>query len=482
MNFLDKLNETVTRNQSLLSVELAPDPEIWPRHFGAWKNASVYLWGLQEWLQFLIAETSDLVCAYRLNLEFYRALGSSGLGLLRQTLTALPSHIPVILDAQHGDFHTSSIFAQMIFTTWQVDAVTLSPYIGQDGVTPFLVYPDKAVFILCATANPSTAQFQEYPTSQSPFYLNLVEQAKTWGIPEQLGLEVGGSADVFARIRAISPERLILADDLSPEPSDLEPFLKAGLTANADGLIIAAPKEILANESPRDSIRLLRDNINKIRAEINQSNPICSVWFPDVCLLRQHPHKDLILQLYDIGCIQFGKFVQASGAVFPYYIDLRTIISHPQVFEQVLIAYTNILKDLKFDRIAGIPYGSLPTATGLGLRLNHPLVFPRKEVKAHGTRRLIEGQFCEGDTVVVIDDILITGKSVLEGIEKLESVGLVVNDVVVLIDHEEGAGLKLEKEGYQSHAALKFSEVVQTLYEAGRLDLEQHNILLKSTA
>ena len=266
----------MTRNQSLLSVELAPNPQIWPKHLGGWKGASAHIWELQEWLQFLIAETTDLVCAYTLRLEFYRTLGSSGLGLLRQILAAIPPHIPVILDAQHSDGHTSSIFAQMIFAIWQVDAVTLNPYIGQDGVTPFLIYPDKAVFILCATANPSTALLQEYPTRQSPFYLNLVEQAKTWGIAEQLGLEVGGSADVFARIRTITPEHLILAKDLSSEPTELEACLKAGLTSNGDGLIIPTSEELLGHESPRNAIQLLRNDINQMRATMTLGNPSCS--------------------------------------------------------------------------------------------------------------------------------------------------------------------------------------------------------------
>lgn len=323
---------------------------------------------------------------------------------------------------------------------------------------------------------------QEYPTRQSPFYLNLVEQAKTWGIAEQLGLEVAGSTDVFARIRAIAPERLILADNISLEPTELKAFLRAGLTSNADRLIISVPEDMLSLESPRNAIRSLRNDINQIRADMTQGNPTCSVWFPNVCILQEHPHKDLILQLYDIGCIQFGEFVQASGATFPYYIDLRSIISHPQVFEQVLNAYANILHTLTFDRIAGIPYGSLPTATGLGLRLNYPMIFPRKEVKAHGTRRLVEGQFQDGETVVLIDDVLITGKSVLEGIEKLQSVGLVVRDVVVLIDHEGNVTHKLERQGYQAHTVLKFSEIAKTLYEAGRLDSAQLDILLTTSA
>lgn len=278
-----------------------------------------------------------------------------------------------------------------------------------------------------------------------------------------------------------APKHLILAKDLSLEPTELEASLRAGLTSNGDGLIISTPEELLIQKSPRNGIQLLRTSINQVRATMTEGNPSCSVWFPNVCLLKEHPQKDLILQLYDIGCIQFGEFVQASGATFPYYIDLRTIISHPQVFEQVLNAYANVLQTLTFERIAGIPYGSLPTATGLGLRLNYPMIFPRKEVKAHGTRRLVEGQFQEGETVVLIDDVLITGKSVLEGIEKLQSVGLVVNDVVVLIDHEGEASHKLELLGYQAYAVLKFSEIAQTLYEAGRLNSAQLDILLKTS-
>ncbi len=482
MTFFEKLTGAIERHQSLLYVGLDPDPEVWPKHYGSWETVSRHLWGLQEWLQFLIAETADLACAYKLTLEFYRALGASGLELLSQTLKAIPAHIPVILDAQHSGLNTSTIFAQKIFAEWQVDAVTLNAYTGQDEVAPFLLYPDKAVFILCVTANPSAAVLQEYPTAESPFYLHLVKEAQTWGTPEQVGLEVGISSEVLARVRSLAPERLILAGDLSTEGSDLNKTLEAGLNANGDGLLVPVPQEWLSRENLRDPIRALRDEINQVRVKVAQGNPTCSVWLPDVCLLEQHPHKELILQLYDIGCLHFGEFVQASGATFPYYIDLRTIISHPQVFEQVLSAYAEILSSLSFDRIAGIPYGSLPTATGLGLRLNSPLVFPRKEVKAHGTRRLVEGKFCEGETVVVIDDILITGRSVTEGAEKLESVGLKVQDIVVLIDHEEGVRERLDNKGYRSHAVLTISEIAQTLSEAGRLNSEQLQLLLKTPA
>jgi uridine monophosphate synthetase len=195
--------------------------------------------------------------------------------------------------------------------------------------------------------------------------------------------------------------------------------------------------------------------------------------------------QPLILDLFDIGCLLFGEYVQASGAVFNYYIDLRQIISNPNLFHRVLHAYAALLEGLSFERIAGIPYGALPTATGLSLQLHKPLIYPRKEVKAHGARRLIEGDFQEGDRVAVIDDILITGGSVLEGIAKLESSGLVVQDVVVFVDHggsshpsaRPGARKRLEQAGYRCHAVLEIERITAVLHHSGRLSDSQAAIL-----
>lgn len=475
MNFFDKLNAAIARNQSLLFVGLDPNLEMMPRR----GNTASIIADLSDWLQFLISQTSDLVCAYKPTLGFYQALGVPGLELLEQTLKAIPAHIPVILDAKHSDLNTSSIFAQTIFTDWQVDAVTLSPYAGQDGVAPFLVYPDKAVFVVCCTSNPGAVALQQYPNSESPLYLQVVKEARTWGTLEQLGLEVGTTApDVMAKVRAIAPERVILARSIWAEGGNLSKILAAGLNSNGDGLLIPVPQDMLASTQPSIEIEPLRAKVDRARNQAIAQSASCAVWLPDVCLLNQHRYLDLILQLYDLGCIMFGNFVQASGATFPYYVDLRKIISNPQVFSTILGAYADILNTLQFDRIAGIPYGSLPTATGLALRLNYPMIFPRKEVKAHGTRKVIEGNFQPGETIVVVDDILISGKSAIEGAEKIESVGLNVRDIVVFMDHEQGVKDRLKEKGYRAHAVLTISEITQTLYEAGRIDEEQFKVLV----
>jgi len=481
MNFLDKLNAAIEQNHSLLYLGLDPNPESLPTDYGTPKTQSDLIDCLSNWLRSLINDTADLVCAYKPTLGFYTALGASGLELLQQTLAAIPEHIPIILDATHADLNSSSVFAQTIFEQWQVDAVTVSAYPGQDLVAPFLLYADKAVFVLCHTSNPAAVPIQEYPTSQSPLYLQIVKEAQTWGTQEQVALEVGvANPEVLSRIRAIAPERLILARSVWTEGNDLEKTLTVGLNSSADGLIIPVPQDLVSSKQARTEILDLGEIINQARIQIHQENQACPVWFSDVNFVEQKPHTDLILQLYDLGCIMFGEYLQASGATFPYYVDLRKIISNPQIFDKIIAAYAEILSDLQFDRIAGIPYGSLPTATGLALRMNYPMIFPRKEVKAHGTRRMVEGHFHPGETVVVVDDILISGKSVMEGAGKLQSTGLKVQDIVVLIDHEQGVKDRLKQHGYQGYSVLTISEIAETLYVTNRIDSQQYELFQES--
>lgn len=477
MSFFAKLEAAIARNDSLLVVGLDPNLEMVPDRYRRPNNgdrATQGIKGLQDWLLWVIEQTQNRVCAYKPTLGFYEALGAPGLALLETVLQAVPDSIPVILDAKHGDLNTSSVMAQTLFGQWQVDAVTLSPYSGQDLAAPFLMYLDKAVLVTCCTSNPSASHVQDHPTPENPLYLAIAQEARTWAAPAQLGLEVGTTDPaVLANVRAIAPERLILVRSVWQESVKLPQMLTAGLNADGKGLLLPVPQDWLGKQDLAERVRSLNQQVNATRHEVAQADASCAVWVSNVCTFDSHPQQNLILQLFDVGCILFGEFVQASGAVFPYYIDLRTIISNPQLFQQVLNAYAEILATLQFDRIAGIPYGSLPTATGLALQLNHPMIFPRKEVKAHGTRRMVEGHFEPGETVVVVDDILISGTSAMEGAAKLQSVGLTVHDIVVFLDHEQGVKDRLKQNGYRAHSVLSISEVTQTLFATGRISEEQ---------
>jgi uridine monophosphate synthetase len=164
--------------------------------------------------------------------------------------------------------------------------------------------------------------------------------------------------------------------------------------------------------------------------------------------------------LLEAGCIKFGEFTLKSGLKSPIYIDLRQVISHPKLLEQIGSAYLPILKELEFKRIAALPYAAIPIATAISLQGGYPMIYPRKEVKVYGTKAEIEGEFHTGETVVVIDDLATTGGSKFEAIEKLTAAGLKVKDVVVLIDRQSGAKEALEQAGFRLHAVLTISELL----------------------
>jgi uridine monophosphate synthetase len=188
---------------------------------------------------------------------------------------------------------------------------------------------------------------------------------------------------------------------------------------------------------------------------------------------EQWPVQILARDLIDAGCIRFGTFRLKSGAVSPIYIDLRRLVSHPRILRRVAHAYSNKLREFKFDRLVGIPYAALPIATAIGLEMNRPLIYPRREAKEYGTRASIEGDFAAGETAIVIDDLATTGGSKIETIEKLKSAGLVVHDVVVLIDREQGACESLASAGCQLYALVTLRELLDEMQRTGAMTREQ---------
>ena len=186
------------------------------------------------------------------------------------------------------------------------------------------------------------------------------------------------------------------------------------------------------------------------------------------------PHlTSLANELLEAGCIKFGEFTLKSGLKSPIYIDLRRIISYPSLLEKIGQAYLPILKDLQFARLAGLPYAAIPIATAVSLQGNYPMIYPRKEVKTYGTKAEIEGEFNAGETVVVIDDLATTGGSKFEAIEKLTAVGLLVKDVVVLVDRQSGAKESLEQAGYSMHAVLTITQLLDHWEKTGKVAKEK---------
>lgn len=177
--------------------------------------------------------------------------------------------------------------------------------------------------------------------------------------------------------------------------------------------------------------------------------------------------------LLEAGCIKFGDFTLKSGLQSPIYIDLRRIISYPKLLAEVAQAYLPIVSSLQFSRIAGLPYAAIPIATAISLAGNYPMIYPRKEAKSYGTKAEIEGEFHTGETVLVIDDLATTGGSKFEAIEKLTGAGLAVRDVVVLIDRQSGAKESLEQAGFELHAVLTITRLLDHWEATKKIPLDK---------
>lgn len=177
--------------------------------------------------------------------------------------------------------------------------------------------------------------------------------------------------------------------------------------------------------------------------------------------------------LLEAGCIKFGEFTLKSGLKSPIYIDLRQVISYPTLLARIGQAYLPLIRPLRFDRLAGLPYAAIPIATAVSLAGGYPMIYPRKETKTYGTKAEIEGEYHPGETALIIDDLATTGGSKFEAIEKLTAAGLVVRDVVVLIDRQSGAREALEQAGLKLHAVLTLTGMLSHWEASGKVPAAQ---------
>ncbi len=180
--------------------------------------------------------------------------------------------------------------------------------------------------------------------------------------------------------------------------------------------------------------------------------------------------NSLYSKLFDAGCIKFGEFKLKSGILSPVYVDFRGLISKPELLREVGNALAEKAQQIGCDRLAGIPYAGLPLGVAASMASNIPMIYPRKETKDYGTKKLIEGAYSEGEKVLVIDDIITDGASKIEAIKPLEEAGLVVKDVLIILDREQGGDKILAKAGYTLHSLGKLSVVLDALVAAGKVD------------
>lgn len=460
--FFTSLEERARTAQSLICIGLDPHPA---------DLSAPTAEAARDFCLRLIHATADLAAAFKPNAAFFEAMGPEGWQALKEVIAAIPAGIPIILDAKRGDIaSTAEAYARSAFECLGVNAITLNPYLGYDSLQPFLKDEDHGVFLLCKTSNPGSVDVQDlilagYP--QQRLYEKVAMLAQDWNSLDNLGLVVGAThPDALAAVRAAAPDLWFLAPGVGAQGGDLKLALRAGLRHDGLGMLITVSRAVARAADPHQAALEL---VKSIRAEQQ------AVWAetPETRMGRPLLSATLAEGLLSAGCVRFGNFTLKSGLQSPIYLDLRQLVSHPDLLAEVADAYLPILDGLKFDRLAALPYAALPIATAISLQGRYPMVYPRKETKTYGTRAEIEGEYIPGETVAVIDDLATTGGSKFEAIEKLTSAGLAVKDVIVLIDRQSGASEALREAGYRLHAVVTLTELLDYWERTERIPDEQ---------
>ena len=458
VGFFTRLDQRARETGSLLCIGLDPHPGDLATPTAA---------GARDFCLRLIEATQEVALAYKPNAAFFEAFGAEGWQALQDVIATIPEGIPVILDAKRGDIaSTAEAYARSAFETLGAQAITLNPYLGYDSIEPFIKAPEHGVFLLCKTSNQGAGDLQDLRLIGTRQARHLYEQvavlAQKWNDRQNVGVVVGAThPQALAGVRKLAPDLWILAPGVGAQGGDLHAALTAGLRADGLGLLIPVSRAISRAADPRAAAQALFKDIQQARQTLRRE-----------ALGEQIPPA-LAEGLLQAGCVKFGSFTLKSGLISPIYIDLRLLASHSALLAEVGAAFIPLLEKLHFDRLAALPYAAMPIGTAISLQSGWPMIYPRKEAKTYGTRAEIEGQFAPGETAVVIDDLATTGGSKFEAIEQLTGAGLVVKDVVVLIDRQSGAREALEKEGYQLHAVLTLTGLLDTWERSGRVPTEQ---------
>ena len=186
--------------------------------------------------------------------------------------------------------------------------------------------------------------------------------------------------------------------------------------------------------------------------------------------------KEFAIFLYKNNIIRFGNFTLASGKNSSYYVDLRLIPSYPHQFRKMIKNLQNLIVEKigldDFNCLASVPTGGLVVTSALAIEIVKPLIYVRSKPKEHGTTKSIEGKISAGMKVVMVDDVMTTGTSVLNGINQLKEAGLLVSDLYVIINRLEGGDKALSDIGVQTHQLTDILEITDILFQEKLIDEE----------
>ncbi|MAJ50967.1 MAG: orotidine-5'-phosphate decarboxylase [Flammeovirgaceae bacterium] len=238
-----QLFDHIKSKKSFLCVGLDPDLKKIPKHLLETEDP------IFEFNKAIIDATLPYAIAYKPNIAFYESLGIHGWQALKKTIEYIPKEVFTIADAKRGDIgNTSYKYAETFFKKMSFDAITLSPYMGQDSIIPFLDYKDKWAILLASTSNIGALDFQELMIENSggqKVYQKVIEISSQWGSDQNLMYVVGATrVSTLNHIRKIIPDHFLLIPGIGAQGGDLDVVCKYAMN-NSGGLIINSARNII---------------------------------------------------------------------------------------------------------------------------------------------------------------------------------------------------------------------------------------------
>ena len=273
MNRQQLIHQIFTK-KTFLCVGLDTDISKIPEHL---KNESD---PISTFNKAIIDATAPYCVAYKPNLAFYESYGLKGMMAFEKTIQYLKDHYPthfIIADAKRGDIgNTSKMYAQTFFEEYDLDSVTVAPYMGEDSVKPFLEYNGKWVILLALTSNKGSHDFQlTEDKSGERLFEKVLKKSQEWGTPENLMYVVGATQGrMFEDIRRIAPDHFLLVPGVGAQGGSLQEVCKYGMTKDC-GLLVNSSRGIIYAGKGTDfaeaAARKAREMREEMAVELNRS-------------------------------------------------------------------------------------------------------------------------------------------------------------------------------------------------------------------
>lgn len=389
----------------------------------------------------LLAELNGLVSGVKIGLPLIFGLG---LDLVEDIINTYRKSYFFICDPKMADIgHINSLEAAQLFDVG-FDALIVHAAIGIKGgideVVSLAEEMDKGVLGLCAMSHPGASEHL------NKHYNELLEIAAKAGVD---GFVVPATyPHLITSTKNAYPSSIIFSPGVGTQGASFGSALAAG----ADYEIIG--RSIAQAPSPAARAKEILKEIKETGIDIQK----------------------IAIALAKHRCVMVGEFKLTSGLMSPYYIDLRATPSHQDLFDLITSAYVAELKSLglSFDRIAGVATAGVPIGALVAYKLNKPFLYIRREERTHGTKSLIEGVINPGESILIVDDAITTGGSLLKAIEAIRERGGKVEYAMVLVDREQGGAQNLAKRGVKLISLMTASRLMQELYLKGFISKEDY--------